>query len=391
MREGDGVEQIIEHGDYMPHGMCLLWEPWLLILWAGSDLLIFLSYTAIPLALLTVLRKRADVPHVGIVALFASFILFCGLTHLLGIVTLWYPVYPVVGVVKLITGLISVTTAVVLFRLVPALVAIPSRDALRQTNDRLRDEIAAHEATLASLERLVEERTRDLKSANATLAVQAREAVHRSSNLLAVVTSLAVQTAKGAQRTEEFLDAFLARIRALASATKSIERTNDTSIRLRTVIDECLGVLEGTYGQRFSREGPVMMVNPEAAQQISLALHELATNAQKYSLSASDAVRIDISWSVTDAVFELVWREHGGGRAAADGDGDTRAEGFGTKLLTRVVPTMLKGSASRTLGPDGLTYRLVAPLVAVTASDNVDDADRLAARIVDDTFGLSPT
>ncbi|MFN3818926.1 MAG: hybrid sensor histidine kinase/response regulator, partial [Blastomonas sp.] len=78
------------YGDYMPHGMCLLWEPWLVTLWAGSDLLIFLSYTAIPIALLTILRQRTEVPHAGVVALFASFILLCGVTHLMGIVTLWY-------------------------------------------------------------------------------------------------------------------------------------------------------------------------------------------------------------------------------------------------------------------------------------------------------------
>ena len=69
------MEHTIEYGDYMPHGMCLLWEPWLLTLWAGSDLLIFASYTAIPIALLTVLRKREDIPHGGLISLFASFIL----------------------------------------------------------------------------------------------------------------------------------------------------------------------------------------------------------------------------------------------------------------------------------------------------------------------------
>ena len=98
------MQNFIEIWQYMPHGMCLLWQPWLVALWAGSDLLIFLSYTAIPFALLTVLRKRKDIPFSGLVVLFASFILLCGLTHLMGIVTLWYPIYPWVGMLKLATG-----------------------------------------------------------------------------------------------------------------------------------------------------------------------------------------------------------------------------------------------------------------------------------------------
>ena len=120
------MQNFIEIWQYMPHGMCLLWQPWLVALWAGSDLLIFLSYTAIPFALLTVLRKRKDIPFSGLVVLFASFILLCGLTHLMGIVTLWYPIYPWVGMLKLATGLVSAATAVVLFRLIPTLTALPS-------------------------------------------------------------------------------------------------------------------------------------------------------------------------------------------------------------------------------------------------------------------------
>ena len=53
---GARMQNFVDIWQYMPHGMCLLWQPWLVFLWAGSDLLIFLSYTAIPVALLTVLR-----------------------------------------------------------------------------------------------------------------------------------------------------------------------------------------------------------------------------------------------------------------------------------------------------------------------------------------------
>ncbi|NTZ42671.1 sensor histidine kinase [Altererythrobacter sp. SALINAS58] len=382
------MEHIVEYGDYMPHGMCLLWQPWLVILWAGSDLLIFLSYTAIPFALLTVLRKRKEVPHAGLVALFAAFILLCGLTHLFGIVTLWYPIYPWVGSVKLATGLVSMTTAVVLFRLVPTLVNLPSPGAMTEANRRLRAEIAAHEETLASLERQVAERTKELEAATTTLAVQTREAVHRSGNLLAVVSSLAVQTAKGSKRTEDFLDTFVGRIGALAEGTKAIERKNHSSTELDAVIDAGLAPMEEAYGERVSYAGPSLTINPEAAQQISLALHELATNAQKYSLCESETAHVEVSWSIDAEQFELHWREYGAPQLL--GDDQVRPEGFGTKLLTRIVPAILRGNASRKFERGGLSYRLSAPLEAVAADEKGNDSDRMAARIVDQNFGLNP-
>lgn len=375
----------MSHADYMPHGMCLLWEPWLVILWAGSDLLIFASYMAIPFALFTVLRKRKDIPHAGLVALFGGFILLCGLTHMLSIITLWHPIYPFTGFVKLATGLVSILTAIVLFRLIPALIAFPSPAEMTRTNARLRDEIASHQTTLASLERTVEERTAELSALNATLAVQTREAVHRSSNLLSVVVSLAVQTARGARETSDFIDTFVARVRALATATKTIEKTDETAIPLERVIEQRLEMFGNGALERISTEGPPIFINQEAAQQISLALHELATNAHKHSVPNSSGLRIAIAWSIENGTFSLEWRETG--LEGLDGESASAPEGFGTQLLTRVVPTMLQGEAERSLEAGGLTYRLTVPLEAVEPDDDGDDA-RLAARIVDDTFGL---
>ncbi len=266
------------------------------------------------------------------------------------------------------------------------LVELPSAAALAQVNERLREEIAAHEKTLSSLEKLVEERTSELKSANATLAVQTREAIHRSSNLLAVVSSLAEQTAKDAERTDEFLRIFRGRVQALADATRSIEKSDRSSTELDRVVDARLAHLEEAYGERIAYAGPPVTINPEAAQQLSLALHELATNTQKYGLGASDRVHVEVSWNTAAGLFELVWREYGA--PAPVGDEQAGAEGFGTKLLTRVVPMMLRGQATRTSSRDGLVYRLSAPLAAIAADEKAGDSDRLAARIVDESFGL---
>ena len=377
---------------YMPHGMCLLWQPWLVVLWAGSDLLIFLSYTAIPFALITVLRKREDIPFSGLVVLFASFILLCGLTHLMSIVTLWYPIYPWVGVLKLLTGAVSAATALVLFRLIPTLAALPSPSQLAQVNAELRREVEAHQATLANLEDLVAARTEELHAANAKLAVQTREAVHRSGNLLSVVTSLTRQTARDHERTDEFIETLLGRIHSLAMATSTVIRGgNPQSGDLATIIRQQLDPVLLTYGEQVEVEGPPTEIVSEAAQQISLAIHELATNAHKYSLSQDAGSRVTITWDVAQhedgQTFTLSWRETlPEGAEVADpvaGEG-----GFGTKLLTRIVPQMLRGRATRSLDDGVLTYRLEVPAAAVLASPRDSDVAALAARLVDEGFGI---
>lgn len=380
------MEHSMEYGGYMPHGMCLLWEPWLVLLWAGSDLLIFLSYTAIPIALLRVLKQRTEVPHGGLVTLFASFILLCGLTHLLGIVTLWFPIYPWTGWVKLATGLVSMTTAVVLFRLIPEIIRLPSPAALAAANQQLGEEIAAHKATLASLDRQVQERTRELEQATAALAVQAREAVHRSGNLLAVVHSLATQSARGAESIQAFLEAFLGRVRALADTTRAIARSDRSSADLAEIADTGLAILKSTYGARISASGPSLRIDPVAAQQISLALYELATNTQKYGLGVSDDAALDVTWNVRSDLFEFIWHEYRLNVSKAhDGEADS---GFGTKLLMRIVPQMLGGQAERRLADAEMIYRLSAPTASVVAPDGDGSGNRLAARIIDTSFGL---
>ena len=376
---------------YMPHGMCLLWQPWLVILWAGSDLLIFLSYFAIPVALLTVLKKRKDVPHSGLVILFASFIMLCGLVHLLSIVTLWVPIYPYMGLVKLLTGIVSAITALTLFGLVPTLVSLPSPRDLQQSNERLREEAAAHQATLATLEAKVAERTAELSEANALLAVQAREAVHRSSNLLSVVSSLAQQSARGHERTEEFIDTLTGRLRALALATSTVMRKADHySGDLEVVVREQLRPLLESYPEAVTITAQPTEVAAEAAQQISLAIHELATNAQKYSLSSAEGAHIALSWEVKGTEegqrFVLDWRETHGAPLASEVP--AKPEGFGSKLLTRIVPQMLDGKATRSMEGPHLHYVLDVPASSVLADPEDRQAGSLAARLVDENFGI---
>ncbi len=96
---------------YMPHGYCLLWDPWLVAIHAGSDLAIFAAYFAIPVAMWSFVRQRPNLELRRMAMLFAAFILWCGFTHLFSMLTLWWPAYEAQGVVKAITATISVFTA----------------------------------------------------------------------------------------------------------------------------------------------------------------------------------------------------------------------------------------------------------------------------------------
>jgi len=130
-------------GDYMPHGHCYFWQPGILWVNVLSDLFIALAYFTIPVALIIFINKRKDVEFRGIFLLFSSFILFCGLTHLFSIWVIWHGDYGLHGLMKLATAIVSVTTAVVLFKMLPQALKIPSPQALEDARAR-----AMHEKLL---------------------------------------------------------------------------------------------------------------------------------------------------------------------------------------------------------------------------------------------------
>src|SRR5215471_16734046 len=140
------------NGIYMPHGYCLLWEPWLVTLHAASDILIFGAYSAIPLAIWIFVSKRPNIEMKGLARLFAAFILWCGLTHLFNVITLWQPIYEMEGCVKAVTAMLSVPAAILIFPLIPKALAIPSPNELQIANAELEREDVAHEQTLRALQ-----------------------------------------------------------------------------------------------------------------------------------------------------------------------------------------------------------------------------------------------
>jgi len=121
----------------MPHGHCYQWQPTLVALHLTSDLVTFAAYTSIPFLLLRLYRERGDLPFRGLFAAFVGFIAFCGLTHLLEAWTIYRPLYWVSGSVKAATAVASAMTAILLARNMPAILAIPTREAVLRAHARL--------------------------------------------------------------------------------------------------------------------------------------------------------------------------------------------------------------------------------------------------------------
>ena len=143
--------------DYMPHGMCYLWDPVVLWLSVISDSLIAAAYYAIPFLMFSFMRKRRDVDFKGIFVAFAVFILACGTTHVMGAVTVWNPLYHLEGMIKAITALASVATFAMLIPMMPALIALPSPSQMARTNLALSREIAERRAAEEKVLRINEE------------------------------------------------------------------------------------------------------------------------------------------------------------------------------------------------------------------------------------------
>ena len=128
-------------GSFMPHGMCYVWRPDILGLHVASDALTSLAYLSIPFVMFRFLKNRVDIPFRNVVYMFCVFIFACGLTHLMAVWIVWNGHYGVQGILKAITALASVVTAIMLYPVFPKLLALRSPQELEQSNNALQTEI----------------------------------------------------------------------------------------------------------------------------------------------------------------------------------------------------------------------------------------------------------
>lgn len=178
----DLIRRIFSADGFMPHGHCYLWTPGIVWLHVVSDALIALAYYSIPLTLAWFVRRRRDIDFRWMFVCFAVFILACGTTHLMEIWNVWHGNYWLSGLVKGLTAMASVPTAVLLTRLMPQALALPSPSALTRLNAKLEEEVQMRRRAQDELHKLntqlevrVIERTAELNTANQNLQRQVAE------------------------------------------------------------------------------------------------------------------------------------------------------------------------------------------------------------------------
>jgi PAS domain S-box-containing protein len=200
-------------------------------------------------------------------------------------------------------------------------------------------------------------------------ALLAREVDHRAKNALAVVQAALRLTPRF--DAETYARAVEGRVSALARAHNLLAAARWTGAELREVLQGELSAFlpQGAVGggqPRAELSGPPLQVAPGAAQSLSLALHELATNAVKHGALSVPAGRLVVDWAVDEAAgkLSLRWRERGGPPA-----GQPARSGFGSRLLAATVRDQLGGSLTQDWEPEGLTVEMRMPLSRVRSGE----------------------
>jgi PAS domain S-box-containing protein len=183
---------------------------------------------------------------------------------------------------------------------------------------------------------------------------------HRVKNVLASVQSLAAQSARKTASLDAFLKTFAGRLEAMASAHTLLTATRWRGAEIGNIAAAELG---GLAPGQARWEGPEIILNPRATNALTLALHELATNAVKYGALSSETGRVEVAWRVhSQGGFELTWAERGGPSV----EPPTR-RGFGATLLERVTGRELGGKATLEFRRDGVRALLTADASALAA------------------------
>jgi PAS domain S-box-containing protein len=201
------------------------------------------------------------------------------------------------------------------------------------------------------------------KESEAHLRLLMRELTHRSKNLLAVIQAMARQTARHAGSIEGFLNQFGARLQALAASHDLLVRESWYGASLRELIESQLAAYSGSGEAQVAIDGPAVALKPEAAQNLGLALHELAINAAKFGALSVPGGRVSITWALGDHALALEWTEQFGPKVRP-----RRKKGFGSIVIEHNLARALDAKVALEFDPDGLRCHIVIPASQILAA-----------------------
>jgi two-component sensor histidine kinase len=215
------------------------------------------------------------------------------------------------------------------------------------------------------LRRAIAERD-DVLEANRTFeqrqSLLVRELHHRVKNTLATVQALVGATRRSTGSFDAFYRSFSNRITSLAKTHNLLTEDYWQTAPLREIALNELKPFAESRQPRFMLIGPPVELSADLAVPVGMALHELTTNAIWHGALSVPGGHVEVRWSVDEVEgvrkLHLEWRERGGPPV-----GEPQHQGFGTTLLQRVLPMQCKAEVEVQYDPEGLRFRMDAPLV----------------------------
>lgn len=239
------------------------------------------------------------------------------------------------------------------------LTALPAFETQRDQRTRLTIAVSGGAITLmmAALAASASRRSREQQEIARHKDMVARELSHRVKNLLSVIQSMAMRSLSEGRTLSEAKQVLTDRISALARVHSGLVDSQWSGAMLHDLVNGELA----PFGARIVALGPAVQVNAQMAQHLAMALHELATNAVKYGALSSPTGSVRVEWRVfmceQEQRFRFCWRESGGPPAI-----EPKREGFGQKLLRRLLGTALSAQPTIEYTPEGLRYRFECEL-----------------------------
>jgi PAS domain S-box-containing protein len=187
---------------------------------------------------------------------------------------------------------------------------------------------------------------------------------HRVKNLLATVQSIASHSLRSSRSQEEAREAFSARLHALARVHDVLTRERWDGADLADLVANAIEPYDDRASSRFTIAGPPLRLAPKPAQSVSMALHELSTNAVKYGALSRDGGQVAVSWRVDGPTLHVRWQESGGPPVTTP-----ERRGFGSRLVERGLAAELAGTARLSFEPGGVVCEITAPVAAAIGAD----------------------
>jgi signal transduction histidine kinase/CheY-like chemotaxis protein len=322
----DLLHWLLSSQNFMPHGHCYLWQPGTLWLNVGPDALIAASYYAIPLVLYYFVRHRkAELSYAWVPLMFAAFIFLCGSTHAMEIWTVWHPDYRLAGALKLVTGVVSLSTLVALVLIMPRAMMLSTPRQLQaevnartadlaEVNARLRAEIDARDGA----QRLLRDADRRKDEFLATLAHELRNPLAPIRNSVKLLGADGTDEAQR-QFGRDVISRQVHRMALLLDDLLDVSRVTlgrlelrKEPVDLRVLIDSAVETAKPLIEEKkhsLTVEIPAEPVTVEADPlRLSQVLSNLLTNAAKYT---DDGGRIVLQATVTAAGLALSVKDSG--------------------------------------------------------------------------------